>query len=235
TLKTKTHKGEGSNELRFEDEAGEEQIYVHAQKDLDLHTENNRTEVIRNDSHLTVENNRFSHTQGNSHHTTDGEHRESIGADYSLTVNGSHHSKQGKNQMVEAGTEIHHKAGMKIVIEAGAEVTLKAGGSFVKVDPSGVTISGPLVRMNSGGGPGSGRSVAAQRPQMPSVIATSDSASGNPDALALTGIRPVATPQPSPVFKLREAAKNDALLSKQCGKQPDGRCGFSPCACEVRS
>lgn len=48
---------------------------------------------------------------------------------------------------------------MKIVIEAGgAEVTLKAGGSFVKVDPSGgVTVSGPLVRMNSGGGgPGSG-------------------------------------------------------------------------------
>ena len=123
---------------------------MHAQKDLDLLTENNRTEVIKNDSHLTVENNRFSHTKGNSHHTTDGEHRESIGADYSLTVNGSHYSKQGKNQLVEAGTEIHHKAGMKIVIEAGAEVTLKAGGSFVKVDPSGVTVSGPLVRMNSG-------------------------------------------------------------------------------------
>ncbi|MCK5866343.1 MAG: type VI secretion system tip protein VgrG, partial [Marinobacter adhaerens] len=38
TLKTKTHKGEGSNELRFEDEADQEQIYVHAQKDLDLLT-----------------------------------------------------------------------------------------------------------------------------------------------------------------------------------------------------
>ena len=61
TLKTKTHKGEGSNELRFEDEADEEQIYVHAQKDLDLLTENNRTEVIRNYSHRTVENHDFSH------------------------------------------------------------------------------------------------------------------------------------------------------------------------------
>ena len=53
---------------------------------------------------------------------------------------------------------------MKIVIEAGAEVTLTAGGSFVKVDPSGVTISGPLVRMNSGGGPGSGSGVGTQIP-----------------------------------------------------------------------
>src|SRR5690606_39846391 len=110
------------------------------------------------------------HPKGNSHYTIDGKHRESIGADYSLTVNGSHHSKQGKNQLVEAGTEIHHKAGMKIVIEAGAEVTLKAGGSFVKVDPSGVTVSGPLVRMNSGGGPGSGRGVGAVNPELPQLM-----------------------------------------------------------------
>lgn len=80
---------------------------------------------------------------------------------------GGHHSKFGKAQLIEAGNEIHHKAGMKIVIEAGAEVTLKAGGSFVKVDPSGVTISGPLVRMNSGGGPGRGSAVAAKAPETP--------------------------------------------------------------------
>ncbi|GAA0849822.1 hypothetical protein GCM10009113_30150 [Marinobacter szutsaonensis] len=167
TLKTKTHKGEGSNELRFEDEAGEEQIYIHAQKDLDLLTEHNRTEVIRNDSHRTVGNNHLSHIKGDSHLTVNGEHRENLGADYSLTANGNHYSKQGGNQLVEAGTEIHHKAGLKIIIEAGAEVTLKAGGSFVKVDPSGVTVSGPLVRMNSGGAPGSGSTVEARSPDLP--------------------------------------------------------------------
>ncbi|SFN59063.1 type VI secretion system Vgr family protein [Marinobacter pelagius] len=167
TLKTKTHKGEGSNELRFEDEAGEEQIYIHAQKDLDLLTEHNRTEVIKNDSHCTVGNNHFSHIKGDSHLTVNGEHRENLGADYSLTANGNHYSKQGSSQLVEAGTEIHHKAGLKIIIEAGAEVTLKAGGSFVKVDPSGVTVSGPLVRMNSGSAPGSGSIVEARSPDLP--------------------------------------------------------------------
>jgi len=93
-----------------------------------------------------------------------------VGGDYSLTVNGSHHSKQGKNQLIEAGSEIHHKAGMKIVIEAGAEVTLKAGGSFVKVDPSGVTVSGPMVNMNSGGGPGSGSASAAKASSLPQAM-----------------------------------------------------------------
>ncbi|MGO1503200.1 MAG: type VI secretion system Vgr family protein [Marinobacter sp.] len=233
TLKTQTHKGEGSNELRFEDEAEKEQIYIHAQKDLDLLTENNRTDVIKNDSHLTVENDRFSQVKANDHSTVDGEHREKIGGDYSLTVNGSHHSKFGKAQLVEAGNEIHHKAGMKIVIEAGAEVTLKAGGSFVKVDPSGVTISGPLVRMNSGGAPGSGSAVAAQAPEMPALINADETNLGSADMLAVTETRQAAAPQPSPVFKLREAARNDAMASKQCGKQPDGRCYSKPCFCEA--
>ncbi|MEP1541020.1 MAG: type VI secretion system tip protein TssI/VgrG, partial [Marinobacter sp.] len=194
TLKTQTHKGEGSNELRFEDEADKEQIYLHAQKDLDLLTENNRTEVIKNDSHLTVDNHRKAHIKGNDHTTVDGEKRESIGGDSSLTVNGSHHSKQGKNQLIEAGSEIHHKAGMKIVIEAGAEVTLKAGGSFVKVDPSGVTVSGPMVKMNSGGGPGSGAGVEAQMPERPDLIEPATGAKVTQDSLAETTTRANAQP-----------------------------------------
>ena len=33
TIKSRTHKGEGFNEFRFEDEAGKEEIFIHAQKD----------------------------------------------------------------------------------------------------------------------------------------------------------------------------------------------------------
>jgi type VI secretion system secreted protein VgrG len=229
TLKTQTHKGEGSNELRFEDEAGKEQIYVHAQKDLDLLTENNRTEVIRNDSHRTVQNNDFSHIKDNEHNTVDGEKRESIGGDYSLTVNGSYHSKQGKNQLIEAGSEIHHKAGMKIVIEAGAEVTLKAGGSFVKVDPSGVTVSGPMVKMNSGGGPGSGSGAATQSSNLPQAL----SAVGEkilPDSLEEVGQREnasantAASSTASAKGLLKEAANAGSLTVSDCEFDEHGRC-----------
>ncbi len=31
-FKTQTHKGKGSNELRFEDEAGKEEVFIHAQR-----------------------------------------------------------------------------------------------------------------------------------------------------------------------------------------------------------
>ena len=227
TLKTKTHKGEGSNELRFEDEAAQEQIYVHAQKDLDLLTENNRTEVIRNDSHRTVENHDFSHVKGNEHRTVDGEQRESVGSDYSLSIGGSLHSKQGKSQLVEAGTEIHHKAGMKVVIEAGAELTLKAGGSFLKLDPSGVTVSGPSVRMNSGGGPGSGSGVADKAPELPAGIVAQAGRSGAVH-LEETGQRDTGKSAPQVLADhstlLKESANQGAPVVSDCEFDENGRC-----------
>ena len=234
TLKTQTHKGEGSNELRFEDEAGKEQVYVHAQKDLDLLTENDRTEVIKRDSHLTVDRHRIGHIKGNDHSTVDGEKRESVGGDRSLKVGGTHHSKQGKAQLVEAGREIHHKAGLKIVIEAGAEVTLKAGGSFVKVDPSGVTVSGPMVKMNSGGSPGNGADIAVQTPLSPELVEAGEKVSTAEAALADTGTRANAS-GPTPAVSsgsqtasrsalLREAAQQGALTISECEYDEHGRC-----------
>ncbi|MCC5884702.1 MAG: hypothetical protein JJU25_18950, partial [Halomonas sp.] len=53
------------------------------------------------------------------------------------------------------------------VIDAGAEITLKAGGSFLKLDPSGITIVGAQVKINSGGSPGSGSGQGAQPPELP--------------------------------------------------------------------
>ena len=202
TLKTQTHKGEGSNELRFEDEADKEQIYVHAQKDLDLLTENNRTEVIKNDSHRTVENNAFSHIKGNDHCTVDGEKRESVGGDCSQNVAGTFHQKSGKGTLSEAGTEVHHKAGAKVVLDAGAELTISAGGSLLKLDPSGVTLAGPGIKLNSGGAPGSGSGQQALPTEKPAALAANGIKSGNALALAKTSIRRNAEPESQALPKI---------------------------------
>ncbi|MDR5890375.1 MULTISPECIES: type VI secretion system Vgr family protein [Halomonas] len=166
-LRTQTHQGEGFNELRFEDQHDQEQIWVHAQKDLELLTENDRTEEIRRDSHLKVKRDRVTEIDRDDHHTVHGERRTQVDGDDHLTVGQTRHEKIGRAQLVEAGSEVHHKAGMKVVVEAGAEITLKAGGSFVKLDPSGVTIVGPSVKINSGGSPGSGTGQSAQAPILP--------------------------------------------------------------------
>ena len=166
-FRTQSHKSDGFNELRFEDEADQEQIWLHAQKDLELLTHNNRTEAIGHDSFLSVHHDRISEVHGDDHLTVRGQRHTQVDGDDHLIINASRHEKIGRAQLVEAGQEIHHKAGMKVVIEAGADITLQAGGSFIKLDPSGVTIVGSQVRINSGGSPGSGSGQAVQPPALP--------------------------------------------------------------------
>ncbi|WP_417870079.1 type VI secretion system Vgr family protein, partial [Vibrio furnissii] len=166
-LRTETHQGQGYNELSFEDQAGSEQIYLHAQKDFDGLIENDHTSVIQHDKHLTVENDRFTQIKNNQHLTVGGESRESVTGNRTLMVEGSLHVKTGSVWVNESGTEVHIKAGQKVVIEAGSEITVKAGGSFVKVDPAGVHLSGAGVNLNSGGSPGSGSGFSGQAATLP--------------------------------------------------------------------
>ncbi|MBN3043734.1 type VI secretion system tip protein VgrG [Pectobacterium brasiliense] len=49
SLRTSTHKGAGFNELRFEDQAGQEEVFIHAQKDMNTVVLNNRTTSVTAD------------------------------------------------------------------------------------------------------------------------------------------------------------------------------------------
>ncbi|WP_109407917.1 type VI secretion system Vgr family protein [Proteus genomosp. 4] len=52
TFRTKTHKGTGFNELRFEDAGGREEVYLHAQRDQNTHINHNKFQYIgKNESH----------------------------------------------------------------------------------------------------------------------------------------------------------------------------------------
>ncbi|MCG7504353.1 type VI secretion system tip protein TssI/VgrG, partial [Mesorhizobium retamae] len=53
-FKTQTHKGGGFNELSFEDENGKQQVYVHAQKDLDRLVKDNETTTIEKGNRTTT-------------------------------------------------------------------------------------------------------------------------------------------------------------------------------------
>ncbi|CAB1253356.1 VgrG protein [Vibrio cholerae] len=170
-LRTETHQGQGYNELSFEDQAGSEQILLHAQKDWDALIEHDHTEVIRHDQHLTVDNDRFTRIQRNQHLTVEGEVRSKIALDSSHEVGASLQHKVGQRIAVESGKEISLKSSAKIVVEAGAELTLKAGGSFVKVDAGGVHLVGPAINLNAGGSAGSGSAYGGQLAASPRMLA----------------------------------------------------------------
>ncbi len=169
-LRTETHQGKGFNELRFEDQAGQEEIYIHGQKDLNVLIENDAAWHIKHDEHRDIDNERVTRIKTNDHLTVNGEKRDHIKADYSLTVDASLHQKLGQSLLVEAGQEVHIKVVDKLVLEAGSEITLKGGGSFVKVDPSGIKLVGPAIKLNAGGSAGSGSGWGGKAPVVPKGV-----------------------------------------------------------------
>jgi len=66
------------------------------------------------------------------------------------------------------------------------ELTAKGGGSFLKLDPSGVTLSGPGIKINSGGSPGRRREY---RHQAPRAAGAADSDSAGAHNTPVTGQR----------------------------------------------
>jgi type VI secretion system secreted protein VgrG len=148
--------GGGYNELRIEDRKGQEQIYLHAQRDWDENIEHDQKIRIGHQRHDTVEANSHSEFKAEEHRTTHLDRKVEARSDDHLTVGQKQHVKVGVGQFVEAGNEIHYYAGSKVAIDAGMELTAVGGGSFLKLDPGGVTLSGATIKINSGGSPGKG-------------------------------------------------------------------------------
>jgi type VI secretion system secreted protein VgrG len=158
--------GGGFNELRVEDKKGQEEIYAHAEKDVNIHVKNDWKEHILRDQHRTIDNFSYSLVKGEDQQTVEKDRKVELLSDDHLTVRGSSHGSIGQKWLLKTGSETHVKSGVKTVFEAGSELTLKVGGNFVKLSASGVTIVGKSVKMNAGGGAGSG---SGARPLLPLV------------------------------------------------------------------
>ncbi|UVH53213.1 type VI secretion system tip protein TssI/VgrG [Pseudomonas sp. CBSPBW29] len=115
TIKSRTHKGEGFNELRFEDELGQEEVFIHAQKDQNTVVKNNQTQSIGADRSSQV---------GQDETITVGRTRmRVVKANDTLKVGGSKRDSVANEYTVEVGSALRLKCG-KTVIELQANGTL---------------------------------------------------------------------------------------------------------------
>jgi type VI secretion system secreted protein VgrG len=103
TFKTNTHQGTGYNELRFEDLAGREEVFMHAQKDHNTVIENDETHAIGHDRSKSVARDQ-SESIGRDKSTAVGhDHGEVIGRDATYRV--------GRNQIETYGKDHIHNVG----------------------------------------------------------------------------------------------------------------------------
>ncbi len=170
TFKTNSSPGgDGFNEIRLEDKKGNEEVFIHAQKDLDIQVKNDKREHINNERHLNVDNCSYEHVKGEFHQKIDGNYNLNVSKDIHTIINDCLHSTTGVKYSIQAGNEIHIKAGDKIVFDAGVEMTIKGGGSQAKLNPSGVHFTAPKIKIG-GGTPGSGSGLSIQEPFKPEGV-----------------------------------------------------------------
>ncbi|MCG8312682.1 MAG: type VI secretion system tip protein VgrG [Pseudomonadales bacterium] len=157
----------GYNELRIEDQSDDEQIFLRTERDLEIFASHDHKELIENDSHLSVSSSHLSNIDASQHVQVSGDWFQYIGKTHSLSAGRELQLKVSGSLQEQAGKDIHVKAGTQIHLQAGTQLTLKAGAGFVVLNPSGVTIKGPLVRINSGGSAGSAQGASPDSPQKP--------------------------------------------------------------------
>ncbi|MDX1693219.1 MAG: type VI secretion system tip protein TssI/VgrG, partial [Ketobacteraceae bacterium] len=175
TFKTHSYPGGGGyNELRIEDKKGSEQIYVHAQKDVDVYIRNDHRELVEKDRHLKVDGDLFEAVKADRHQITGNNWQQKTGGTLHQSVGGDHQLKVSGSITAQAGRELSVKAGTRIVIQGGTQLTLKAGAGFIVLDPSGATIQGPMVRINNGGSAGSAGGAAPAAPDKPELPETGE-------------------------------------------------------------
>jgi len=228
TIKTNSTKGgEGFNEIRIEDKKGEEQIFIHAQKNFDQRTKNDHKEWVGNDHHWIQMQNEYRELRADEHALTKGNYHRQVDSDHHLTVDQNRHIKVGANHATEAGSGIHIKAGNKIVLDAGVDMVISAGGSTINIGPGGVTVNGALINLNSGGSAPSATKAAPEPPQPPQEADLDQAGYVTPQA---TVVDPWAA---APIMAHRMMADRirELPITEMCQLQTDGSCPLANCPC----
>jgi type VI secretion system secreted protein VgrG len=164
TIKSSSSKGGGGfNEIRFEDKKGEEQVFIHGEKDLHIRVKNDRRETIVHDRHLVVENDKFEHVKNERNETVDKSHFEEIGEDRNLAVKGKEDKEVQKDLCLtvkgnveetfekdhtEETTKNYTLKAKEVTIEGDSKIELKVGGSTIKMDSSQIEIKASMVKIN---------------------------------------------------------------------------------------
>jgi type VI secretion system secreted protein VgrG len=122
TLKSNTSPGgAGSNELRFEDQKGTEEIYLHGQRDWNIHIEHDKDQVIGRNESLHVGNDRMKKVVVNQ--------SENVGANKTIRVGGNHTEAIDGDESVTVGKDSTRLIGAKLDEQIGGDKTVSVGGN----------------------------------------------------------------------------------------------------------
>jgi type VI secretion system secreted protein VgrG len=131
------------NEFRFEDKKGSEQVFLHAEKNLDTEVEHDathwvghdetttidhdRTEHVKHDETITIDNNRTETVHANETITVDKNRTETVHQNETVTIDRNRAHMVVLNESLTVGVAREHTVGATEAITVGAARTVTVG------------------------------------------------------------------------------------------------------------
>jgi type VI secretion system secreted protein VgrG len=175
TIKSNSSKGGGGfNEFRFEDAKGSEEIFLHAQKDLNEVIRNDMSTSVGHDQSLVVHNDRSKQVKGYETITINKDRMTTIDGSESITIKGSlnmvvlggaNKGKAGDPSPLGVGVDVTGEYNIKasskftvtvgasklimdtssIALETSAKISLTVGGSSITLVPAQIDVASATV------------------------------------------------------------------------------------------
>ena len=158
--------GAPSNELRFEDKKGSEEVFVRAEKDLKFVVVNDETATVGHDRKVTVKNDETLEVEHDRKRTVGNDEtlevknnrKRKVAKDETVEISGKQTVEVMKDQTVTVKTgnrKVEVKTGNldtkaavgKMTFEAMQSIELKVGGSSMKIDMTGITLKAPMIKI----------------------------------------------------------------------------------------
>ncbi|WP_240630251.1 type VI secretion system Vgr family protein, partial [Brenneria alni] len=170
TIKSKTHKGGGFNELRFEDATENEEIFIHAQKDQNIQVNHDETLSIGNDQRIAVARDRTTHIGQDEANTVGRDRKEHIRQDVFVTIDrnevrnvgntlkedivASHLVTIGEHEkvIIEGIQSIEARSGQRLltteyVLQGTDRILIRGPAGKILLDGSGITLDAPNIQL----------------------------------------------------------------------------------------
>jgi len=132
------------NEIRFEDKKGEEQLFIHAEKNQDIEVENDETHSVGHDRTKTIDHDETTHVKNNRTETVDKEE--------SITIGGSRTENVAKDETIAIGANrtetvakdesITISGGRKESVSKDESIAIGGGRTETVAKDESITISG---------------------------------------------------------------------------------------------
>ena len=142
TLKSNTTPGGGgSNELRFDDSKGKEEIFLNAQYDMNSKVGHDRTLMIGNNDTIDVKVDRTEKVGGNETITVEKDRTETVKGKETIKVTGDRALTVTGKDTIDVTGDVSISSKGKVKITSVSEIKLEVGGSSITIGPTNIEIA----------------------------------------------------------------------------------------------